>query len=127
MRYPVVCADGHSYEREAITLWLATNDTSPATNMVLPNKNLTPNHALRNMIEEQEQVVPMIGDYATPVDYPGGVLDSAVAEDYDAIASDRSVVHVASDRSGVHGLVKKGLYLVYIWFFTFIREIRRRR
>ena len=52
MRDPVMCADGHSYEREAITEWLLTHDTNPATNAQLPNKTLTPNYALRNAIEE---------------------------------------------------------------------------
>jgi hypothetical protein len=29
---PVICADGHSYERDAITRWLAAHNTSPKTN-----------------------------------------------------------------------------------------------
>ena len=45
-------ADGHSYEREAITQWLLIHDTSPSTNAQLPNTTLAPNHALRNSIEE---------------------------------------------------------------------------
>ena len=52
MRDPVMCADGHSYEREAIALWLLTHDTSPATNARLRKKTLAPNHALRNAIGE---------------------------------------------------------------------------
>ena len=52
MRDPVMCADGRSYEREAITEWRLTHDTNPATNAQLPNKTLTPNYALRNAIEE---------------------------------------------------------------------------
>ena len=52
MRDPVTCADGHSYERADIERWLATNSTSPRTGARLPNKTLTPNHALRNAVEE---------------------------------------------------------------------------
>ena len=32
---PVVCADGHSYERSAIERWLDTKSTSPMTNRFL--------------------------------------------------------------------------------------------
>ena len=52
MRDPVTCAAGHSYERANIELWLASQDTSPQTGAQLPNKRLTPNHALRNLIAE---------------------------------------------------------------------------
>lgn len=52
MEDPVVCADGHSYERAAITHWLLARDTSPCTNAPLPHKNVVPNHALRNLIAE---------------------------------------------------------------------------
>jgi hypothetical protein len=52
MRDPVVTCDGHSFEREAIGSWLATNDTSPLTGAVLRSKVLVPNHALRTSIVE---------------------------------------------------------------------------
>jgi hypothetical protein len=52
MRDPVCCADGHSYERANIERWLATHNTSPRTGAELLTKALTPNHALRNAIEE---------------------------------------------------------------------------
>ena len=52
MHDPVVCADGHSYERKAIETWLEEHSTSPATGAHLPNKTLLPNHALRNSIQE---------------------------------------------------------------------------
>ena len=48
----MVCADGHSYERAAITQWLLARDTSPCTNAPLLHKNVVPNHALRNLIAE---------------------------------------------------------------------------
>jgi len=51
MEDPVICSDGHTYERKAIEKWLRTNNKSPNTNDVLPNKVLIPNIALRQAIE----------------------------------------------------------------------------
>ncbi len=52
MRDPVLCADGHSYERTAVAARLAEGDcTSAVTGEPLAHKNLLPNHALRNMIQ----------------------------------------------------------------------------
>jgi hypothetical protein len=56
MRDPVACAFGHVYERKAIECWLATHDTSPMTNEVLPSKVLKPLHYLRNVIETWEEI-----------------------------------------------------------------------
>jgi serine/threonine protein kinase len=52
MRDPVVCADGHSYERSDIERWLRLRGTSPKTGAVLESRHVLPNHALRNSIEE---------------------------------------------------------------------------
>ena len=49
---PVMAADGHSYEKEAITQWLAASTKSPVTGLPLPHTTLVPNHALRNAIQE---------------------------------------------------------------------------
>jgi len=51
MTNPVLCADGHTYEKKHIEKWLSSNSTSPNTNMVLPHKQLVPNHALRSLIQ----------------------------------------------------------------------------
>jgi serine/threonine protein kinase/ubiquitin len=51
IRDPVVCADGHSYDREAITNWLQTCNRSPVTNLPLDQNTFFPNYALRNAIE----------------------------------------------------------------------------
>ena len=59
---PVFTSDGHTYERAAIEHWLQTHNTSPVTNDVLPNTSLTPNHGLRNAIEEWRQRQPMAMD-----------------------------------------------------------------
>jgi len=52
MHDPVICADGHSYERVNIERWLTKHNTSPRTGLQLPDNGLIPNHALRNAIEE---------------------------------------------------------------------------
>jgi len=49
---PVLCADGHSYERANIQAWLENHDTSPLTGVALEHKLLVPNHALRKVAEE---------------------------------------------------------------------------
>ncbi|XP_052804914.1 WD repeat, SAM and U-box domain-containing protein 1-like [Mya arenaria] len=53
MKDPVICSDGYSYERTAITNWLKRdNDRSPMTNSVLVNKELIPNRSLRTLIQQ---------------------------------------------------------------------------
>lgn len=51
MTDPVICADGHTYEKKHIQSWLAKNMTSPNTNAVLAHRQLVPNHSLRNLIQ----------------------------------------------------------------------------
>ena len=46
----VTTLDGFTYEREAITEWLRTKDTSPKTGGTLESKILIPNYNLRSMI-----------------------------------------------------------------------------
>ena len=62
MDRPVVAADGHSYELEAITRWLESHTTSPLTNAALHTTVLIPNVALRSAIEEWRAVQPMAID-----------------------------------------------------------------
>ena len=53
MEDPVMAADGHSYEKSEISAWFALgNNTSPKTGAALPHQFLTPNHALRNAIQD---------------------------------------------------------------------------
>ncbi|KAL3668574.1 hypothetical protein V7S43_006656 [Phytophthora oleae] len=49
---PVVAADGHSYEREAILQWFTTSDISPMTGMHMPTTQVFPNFTLRQLSEE---------------------------------------------------------------------------
>ena len=55
MKDPVITADGHSYEREAIEDWLSNHKTSPNTNETLNHIWLIPNHALRSLIESYNE------------------------------------------------------------------------
>ena len=49
---PVLCTgDGQTYERSAITEWLAAADTSPVTGQPLTSRDLLPNHTFRCMIQ----------------------------------------------------------------------------
>jgi len=57
MHDPVVLSDGHSYERRHIERWLKQRSTSPVTRANLLKKDVYPNHALRNAIEEYFQQV----------------------------------------------------------------------
>ena len=50
MEDPVICCDGHSYERAAIERWLTNHNTSPKTNAILQHHNVTANIALRGAI-----------------------------------------------------------------------------
>ena len=43
---PVTAADGHTYERCAISRWLERSDRSPKTNLPLADMTLRPNLAL---------------------------------------------------------------------------------
>jgi hypothetical protein len=54
MEDPVVAADGHTYEREAIETWFRRRNTSPMTNQVIA-PNLFPNFNLRSQIAAWDQ------------------------------------------------------------------------
>jgi hypothetical protein len=55
MKNPVICSDGHTYEKEAIERWLRTNNNSPMTGLPIDRHTLTPNIALRNLIQEGQR------------------------------------------------------------------------
>ena len=57
MREPVVCADGHTYERRALAHWLRSHDTSPMTGKHIDTLRMTPNYTLKSMIDEHIQNV----------------------------------------------------------------------
>lgn len=51
-RDPVVGSDGHTYERESITLWLQEHGTSPITRELMTVQSLRPNHNIRKSVGE---------------------------------------------------------------------------
>lgn len=53
MSDPVICNDGHSYERSAISQWFARHQTSPMTNQVV-STDLISNISLRKMIQDSQ-------------------------------------------------------------------------
>jgi len=55
---PVLASDGRTYERSAITEWLRTHSTSPITRETMHQQSLTPNYALKSMIERHRVPKP---------------------------------------------------------------------
>lgn len=51
MQDPVMAADGHTYERQAIQTWLARHQISPRTRKLLETKDVYPHHEKRSEIE----------------------------------------------------------------------------
>merc|ERR1719198_109333 len=58
MSEPVLAADGHTYERQAIERWLQMHNTSPMTGAPLAHRYLTENFALRHLIASYEAELP---------------------------------------------------------------------
>jgi hypothetical protein len=57
---PVVCSDGHSYERTHIEDWFSRSDISPITGNPVNKDFLVPNHALRLAIESMHSQVEQL-------------------------------------------------------------------
>ena len=57
MTDPVICSDGHTYERIAIEEWLRSSSRSPKTNQRLSSKDLISNHAMRATIEGMQSTM----------------------------------------------------------------------
>lgn len=75
MEDPVVCADGHTYERSAIEAWLhvhGSNSTSPVTGLPLAHTHLVPNFALRSSIDDFIKVRDALVAPPPPVQVPAG-------------------------------------------------------
>lgn len=54
MRDPVIAADGHTYEREAIDEWLRTTKESPVTGQPMDAQTLIPNLAIKHIINNAQ-------------------------------------------------------------------------
>ena len=75
MRDPVVAADGHTYERTAISRWLSTSNKSPLTGAILAHKDLVPNYMLLSSLQDAAaaasvalKAAPIVQDVSTVVD-----------------------------------------------------------
>lgn len=81
MSNPVLCQDGHIYERQAIEAHLKNNNKSPLTGKLLHNKDLTLIIPLRNAIIEYKKGLgikvpwPFIIGAVTPTHYQNQWLD----------------------------------------------------
>merc|ERR1719253_2179509 len=88
---PVFAEDGHLYEREAITRWLATHATSPRTNLPM-GKTLVPSVVARQTI-------------ANLLEMDGVVSDAAAAEWHFARGA------AAADREGARASFRRAAAL----------------
>jgi hypothetical protein len=73
MRDPVLCEDGHTYERAVIIQWLATNPTSPTTRQPMSPLRIRPNYALKAAIDRWskfQQPPPYIAIPVAPLTTP---------------------------------------------------------
>jgi len=65
---PVVAADGHTYERNAIARWLQTSSRSPLTGEIFAHRELVPNYLLLSSLgnergkEKDEKANPALLD-----------------------------------------------------------------
>ena len=53
MQDPVIAADGHTYERQAMQRWLQGHTASPVTGQQLNHLRLVPNIVIRSAIRAQ--------------------------------------------------------------------------
>jgi len=60
LRDPVKAADGVTYERKEITDWLSKHDTSPMTNVPMPNKELAPDRELVRKMERLQRRIAAV-------------------------------------------------------------------
>ena len=57
---PVVCSDGHTYSRQAISSWMLENSKSPLTNSRLTNGLMIPNYHLKRLLDQfRKQLVEL--------------------------------------------------------------------
>lgn len=84
----VIAADKHSYEREAITAWLAHHTTSPKTREVLAHAHLIENMALRGIIGEALDKYPELRhspDYYIPLSVKQQFIQAVKNQDVNTV------------------------------------------
>jgi len=133
MRDPVTTVDGQTYERKAIEQWFATKQTSPATGARLESKTLTPNYALRSIIQEfvprptvdicvrhpygtyDITVMPddTVRDVLRKLDLQTGIRLVAMAINDEVVDSDAKFTEVATKHDSVYAYFH-GCNLIYV-------------
>jgi hypothetical protein len=58
MMDPVVAADGHTYERRALEIWLTCRPCSPLTHMLLPNTEWPTNWVVKSLLHRLREERP---------------------------------------------------------------------
>ena len=61
---PVVAADGHTYERHAISRWFQTSNRSPLTGEMLAHSELVPNYLLLSSLGNNADAIEQEGGNA---------------------------------------------------------------
>ena len=87
---PVLGSDGHTYERSAITEWLAHHQTSPITRETMTIAGLKPNYALKATIERSVRPIPRQywrTNTSNPKSAVISVASSVITEPYYALAA----------------------------------------
>jgi hypothetical protein len=64
---PVFTADGHTYERKAIEAWLQNHSTSPITGLILADKLLRPNFAIKLALQDYKEMLESLNIKPIPV------------------------------------------------------------
>lgn len=104
MTDPVVSADGHTYERSAISKWFQTSRKSPVTNQLLPNRDLVPNHSVRTLLKtliDMTEGVPGIGGEAGGSSGSGAASGAAAGDSAPLVT--RSAGGASASNSGTEG------------------------
>ena len=70
--------DGHTYEREFISKWIATNNTSPMTGLKVTSKTLIPNIAIKRVISDFENAEKTLKEIAVRKSFANNLMSKSV-------------------------------------------------
>jgi hypothetical protein len=96
MTDPVLCADGITYERSAIALWLQTHNISPVTGQPLYHTNLSPNDRLRASIQAFQQDRSVAPPSTPPIRGRGSPVPPVLPSGWQSMSSGSHPVYVNS-------------------------------
>lgn len=108
MRDPVICADGNSYEREAIEQWFAAGRwASPLTNERLAHRTLIPNLALQSVIEDLQRRVMRLPKKISGGEQPGGFQTWSSPQTARGLSSEKSSSRTSKTANAEHQAKKR--------------------